>query len=143
MSADAFTTRTTDWPHDAQRLREVRTSVFIVEQRIPAEMEFDRDDHLALHVLAEDDHGLAIGCARLLVDGHIGRVAVLRAWRGRGVGDALMRVLLDVARTRGHRRIVLHAQLSALGFYAQLGFVVTGAVFDEAGIAHQAMLREL
>ena len=142
MSADAFAVRVTDWPRDAAKLRAVREAVFIVEQRIPEDLEWDGDDPTSMHVLAEDAAGRPIGCARLLPDGHIGRVAVLREWRGRGVGDALMRSLLDVARARGQRRVVLHSQVHACAFYRRLGFVTDGGVYDEAGIPHQTMARE-
>ena len=142
MSADAFAVRVTDWPRDAAKLRAVREAVFIVEQRIPEDLEWDGDDPTSMHVLAEDAAGRPIGCARLLPDGHIGRVAVLREWRGRGVGDALMRSLLDVARARGQRRVVLHSQVHACAFYRRLGFVAEGGVYDEAGIPHQTMARE-
>ena len=82
-----------------------------------------------------------IGCARLLPDGHIGRVAVLARWRRRGVGSALLLRLVDEARGRGDARVMLNAQVAAMPFYARHGFVASGDVFDEAGIAHRVMER--
>jgi predicted GNAT family N-acyltransferase len=143
MISAAFDVRITDWQRDAGQLRSVRETVFIDEQAIPEALEWDDDDARSVHTLAEDHEGRAIGCARLLPDGHIGRVAVLREWRGRGVGDALMRSLLEVARGHGQRRVVLHSQTHACAFYRRHGFVASGAVYDEAGIPHQTMAREL
>ncbi len=143
MTGAAFDVRITDWQRDAGQLRRVRETVFINEQAIAAALEWDDDDARSAHALAEDREGCAIGCARLLPDGHIGRVAVLREWRGHGVGDALMRCLLEVARGRGLRRVALHSQTHACAFYRRHGFVATGGVYDEAGIPHQTMAREL
>lgn len=143
MSAPAFTVRATDWQRDAVKLRAVRTAVFIDEQAIPEALEWDAADAGAVHVLAEDAHRLAIGCARLLADGHIGRVAVLASWRRQGVGHALMARALELAAAAGMRHVALHSQAHACGFYATHGFTPVGAVFDEAGIAHQTMAREL
>jgi predicted GNAT family N-acyltransferase len=82
---------------------------------------------------------MAIGTARLLPDGHVGRVAVLPAWRGRGVGAALLQLMLDTALRERRAEVLLNAQVRALGFYRQFGFVAEGEVFDDAGIPHQAM----
>ncbi len=102
MPADAvFTVRLVDWTEAAEGLRYVRRAVFINEQAIPEDMEWDEFDAVCRHALAEDAAGAAIGCGRLLPDGHIGRLAVLAAWRGRGVGAALLRQLVELARVRG------------------------------------------
>ena len=143
MSAPIFAVRATDWQRDADNLRAVRTAVFIDEQAIPEELEWDAADHDAVHVLAEDAQHDPIGCARLLADGHIGRVAVLTSWRGHGVGDALIARALELAASAGMRRVALHSQAHACGFYARHGFAAVGEVFDEAGIPHQTMAREL
>ena len=91
MPVDAdFTVRLVDWSEAAEGLRLVRRAVFIDEQAIPEDMEWDEFDAVYLHAIAEDVHGAAIGCGRLLPDGHIGRLAVLAHWRGRGVGAALL-----------------------------------------------------
>lgn len=138
-----FSIRLCDWAHDAPALRRVRREVFIVEQRIPENLEWDDADATSLHALAEDGAGEPIGCGRLLADGHVGRLAVLRAWRGRGVGAALLGSLVDQARQRGHRRVVLNAQTQAMPFYARHGFEPSGSEFDEAGIPHREMSRSL
>ena len=85
----------------------------------------------------------AEGRARLLSDGHIGRVAVLAQWRGRGVGRALMRSLMQEAAARGNAAVIVNAQVQAMPFYARDGFVATGEAFLEAGIAHRVMTRKL
>ncbi|HWD17005.1 MAG TPA: GNAT family N-acetyltransferase [Casimicrobiaceae bacterium] len=143
MTSSAFSVRTGSWNAHEDALRFVRHAVFIVEQRVPAALEWDDADAASLHALAVDEKGGPIGCARLLPDGHIGRVAVLAPWRRRGVGSALLRCLIDEARSRGHPGVLLNAQVDAMPFYARHGFVARGAAFDEAGIPHQAMERSL
>ena len=136
-----FDVRITDWAADAAALRAVRRAVFIVEQGVPEELEWDDSDPRSVHALAVDSHAQAIGCGRLLPDGHIGRMAVLADWRGRGVGTALLLRLVDLAREAGHRRAILNAQVSAMPFYARYGFTATGEAFEEAGILHRIMDR--
>lgn len=138
-----FTLRTCRWTDAADALRAVRHAVFVVEQQVPESLEWDAADATSLHALAVDAADEPIGCARLLPDGHIGRVAVLAPWRGRGVGAALLRRLVDAARAQGSVRVILNAQVAAMPFYARYGFVARGNVFDEAGIAHCAMERAL
>lgn len=138
-----FEVRLADWHVDGERLHAVRHQVFVVGQQVPAELEWDGIDDACRHAVAEDAQGRAIGCGRLLADGHIGRMAVLEPWRGRGVGSALLTRLIDVARKAGLRRVVLNAQTHALPFYARHGFVAHGPEFIEAGIPHREMLREL
>jgi predicted GNAT family N-acyltransferase len=134
-----FTIRRATWRDDRAALQAIRRAVFIIEQHVPEDLEWDDVDAQCVHALAHDAHGAPIGCGRLLPDGHIGRMAVLAPWRGRGVGDALLVRLIDVARERGDARILLHAQVRAMPFYARHGFAPQGAPFDEAGIAHQTM----
>jgi predicted GNAT family N-acyltransferase len=138
-----YTVRLAQWARDEAALKSVRHDVFIVEQRVPANLEWDDVDRECVHALAFDARGNAIGCGRLLPDGHIGRMAVRREWRGRGVGAALLRKLIDAAHERGHERVALNAQVQAMPFYARFGFAPCGAPFDEAGIPHQAMQRTL
>lgn len=137
----AFALRVVDWAEGEPRLRAVRIAVFVIEQNIPEELEWDEFDAASVHALAEDDAGTPIGCGRLLPDGHIGRMAVLSDWRGRGVGAALLVKLIDLARARGDERVRLHAQTQAMPFYAKFGFAPVGAEFSEAGIAHWTMER--
>jgi predicted GNAT family N-acyltransferase len=133
-------------PADMQRAFAIRRRVFIEEQHVPEEIELDADDDHAFHALAILD-GVAIGCGRMLEhdDGEvkIGRMAVLPEFRGTGIGAHILRFLLDRARARGLHRAILHAQLTAEGFYLKEGFKPVGGVFDEAGIAHRKMERDL
>jgi predicted GNAT family N-acyltransferase len=133
----------TDWAHEQARLSRVRRAVFIEEQGVPEDLEWDADDAGAVHLLAADDQGQAIGCARLLRAGHIGRMAVLPAWRGRGVGRALLTAALDVAQARGHALVQLSAQTHAADFYVRAGFVSVGEEYEEAGIPHVVMHKKL
>ena len=130
------------WAKLAPMLVPLRREVFIVEQGVPEELEWDAYDAVSVHALALID-GEAVGCGRLLPDGHIGRMAVRRAFRGRGIGRAVLDALLAAAARRGLNLLQLHAQTHAQGFYAQAGFVAEGAEFDEAGIPHRRMLRRL
>jgi predicted GNAT family N-acyltransferase len=125
---------------DLQAIREV---VFVQEQQVPAEMERDALDPQCLHVIARSADGMAIGTGRLTPDHRIGRMAVLRDWRGKGVGDAMLLALIDQARERGWREVALNAQASAFTFYARHGFLPHGERFMEAGIEHLAMRRLL
>jgi predicted GNAT family N-acyltransferase len=126
----------------APALEALRREVFIVEQRVPEEMEWDADDATSVHALALLE-GHPVGCGRLLPDGHIGRMAVRAPHRSRGIGRALLQSLLAEARRRGMREVVLHAQTHALRFYEEQGFVADGPVFDEAGIPHRRMSQTL
>jgi predicted GNAT family N-acyltransferase len=121
----------------------IRTAVFVVEQRVPAEIEIDDFDPVSVHALARDRAGRPLGTGRLLPDGHIGRMAVLREARGRGVGAALLAALIEEARRRGYAEVVLNAQLHAVPFYARFGFAAEGEPFDDAGIAHVTMRRRV
>jgi predicted GNAT family N-acyltransferase len=132
--------RVADWHRDNADLRRIREAVFIAEQAVTPELEWDNDDAGAVHFLAEEGD-FAIGTARLLPDGHIGRVAVLKDWRGMNVGDALMRAAIDEAERRGLKQQALSAQVHATAFYERLGFKVVSEEFLEAGIPHVDMLR--
>jgi predicted GNAT family N-acyltransferase len=136
-----FVIHETDWARDAVRLGAVRRKVFIDEQGVPESLEWDADDAGALHLLATLADGTAIGCARLLPDGHIGRMAVLPDWRGQGVGRALLAAALHQAQTQGHACVQLSAQTHAAGFYAAAGFTALGDPYVEAGIPHIAMQK--
>ena len=139
----AFSTRETDWVAEGGPLRSIRWQVFVEEQRVPADLEWDEEDGRSRHILAVAADGTPVGTGRLLRDGHIGRMAVLAAWRRQGVGSALMRHLLELAWQSGHERVVLHAQTHAVGFYRKHGFVPEGEEFMEAGIPHVAMTLRL
>lgn len=124
-------------------LRAVRDAVFVQEQRVPIEKEWDALDPDCMHVIARAADGTPVGTARLTPEHRIGRMAVLPAWRGRGIGDALLLALLEEAQQRGWREVSLNAQASAIDFYARHGFEPYGDRFHEAGIEHQAMRRRL
>ena len=135
------------WQTLAGEARQVRTEVFLEEQRIPVEMEWDELDELAIHAVARNRLGLAVGTGRLLQHapgvGRIGRMAVTRVLRGSNVGRDVLRALMLAATQRGDHEVVLHAQRTAQGFYARLGFVSRGEPFEEAGIVHIEMHRTL
>nr|WP_301272807.1 MULTISPECIES: GNAT family N-acetyltransferase [unclassified Halomonas] len=116
----------------------IRRIVFIDEQQVPQEEEWDGRDTECLHFLATLN-GEPVGTARLLPDGHIGRVAVLSSARGTGIGYQLMEAAIKAAREAGHPHAALSAQLHALAFYERLGFVAHGDVFMDAGIPHREM----
>lgn len=139
----AYTIRTANWQDDNQYLRIVRETVFIKEQKIPVELEWDEFDSGCLHILAIDQSGWPIGTARLLPDGYIGRMAVLKKWRGKGVGGTILLRLLDEAKKQYLQQTVLNAQTVAVGFYKKFGFQVTGEDFLDAGIPHVKMVRRL
>ncbi len=138
-----FAIRLCDWAQERARLSAVRRAVFIDEQGVPEALEWDADDPGSLHLLAVDGAGQPIGCARLLPDGHVGRMAVLAGWRGCGVGRALLAAALQAARARGLATVRLSAQTHAAGFYARAGFVAEGEEYEEAGIPHVAMQKSL
>jgi predicted GNAT family N-acyltransferase len=135
--------RLADWTHDRPILQQIRRAVFVDEQKVPEALEWDGIDGDCRHSIAENATGEPIGCARLLPDGHIGRVAVLAQARGQRVGDALLERMIALAAELGHQRVIVKAQTHALAFYARHGFVAFGAEFDDAGIPHRAMERRL
>jgi ElaA protein len=137
--------RTVVTADDRNAAYDVRRRVFQDEQGVPPELEFDGDDAVAVHVVASAG-GAVIGTGRLVVHADyakVGRMAVLREWRGSGAGRAILRALMDEAGARGSARVVLHAQVHAIGFYERNGFRVVGDEFDEAGIPHRRMERAL
>lgn len=121
----------------------LRFAIFVGEQNVPAGIELDDMDEKSLHAIAFDDAGKAIGTGRLLPEGKIGRMAVVKEWRRRGVGADLLEALVGEARRRGLKEVRLSAQLRAAEFYRAHGFVAEGKVYEEAGILHQAMHRTL
>jgi predicted GNAT family N-acyltransferase len=117
----------------------IRFEVFVDEQKVLADIELDDMDVICLHAVAYDERGTPVGTGRLLPDGHIGRMAVIKAARGTGIGSAILAALMQEARTRGDACVLLNAQIHAAPFYAQHGFVQEGSEFCEAGIAHVQM----
>lgn len=128
-----------DWTTQQRAARAVRDEVFIVEQNIPVELEWDEMDAACLHAVAFDENGQPVGTGRLLPAGHIGRMAVLRQARGTGVGGLLLAALMDSARKRGDALVLLSAQIHAEPFYQRHGFVREGEEYMDAGIVHVTM----
>ena len=131
-----------DWQRAHSLAAPIRFEVFVREQRVPPEIELDENDAVSVHAIAFDGEA-AIGTGRLLPDGHIGRMAVLKEWRGRGIGSLILEKLVQAARERGDPNIALSAQVQAVDFYRAHGFEPVGEVYQEAGIDHQAMVRAL
>ena len=139
MAEPAIEVRLGAWIDLREEAAPIRYAVFVDEQKVPAEIELDDWDALSLHALALDAQGRVLGTGRLLPDGHIGRMAVLQSARGQGVGSALLRALLQAARARGDREVVLSAQTHAMPFYEKAGFIAEGDDYDDAGIPHRQM----
>jgi predicted GNAT family N-acyltransferase len=136
---ESFTVRRATWLADNAALAAIRREVFVVEQQVPESEEWDDRDAVSEHVIALTPGGVAIGTGRLLPDGHIGRMAVRKPWRERGVGSALLTELIAMARERGFSETRLHAQTHALAFYRKHGYMPLGDEFMEAGIPHYEM----
>jgi predicted GNAT family N-acyltransferase len=119
----------------------VRQEVFVMEQSVPAEMEWDDDDTRSIHAIAYDAEGQPVATGRLLHDGHIGRMAVRKTVRGLGLGGKVLQHLMRRAAQEGHHTLVLHAQVHAQPFYEAYGFVAQGEVFMDVGIPHITMAR--
>ncbi len=156
LSSTAYTTRVAEDPADREACFAVRKEVFVVEQGVPEDIEYDALDAVALHVLAVREDGTPLGTGRLLhgeaaagrtggdpTVGSLGRLAVTQQARGLGVGAALVGAIEDAARARGLAAVDLHAQTHALGFYERLGYEAYGPEFPDAGIPHRAMRRAL
>ena len=139
--------RTGSWAELGTDAGAIRTEVFVREQRIPEDIEWDEADATSLHAVAYNRLGQAVATGRLLVSeggvAKIGRMAVHRVLRGCGLGEQVLNALMDAARTRGDREVVLHAQHSAESFYAGLGYRPRGEAFEEAGIVHIDMAKAL
>ncbi|WP_133910090.1 GNAT family N-acetyltransferase [Streptomyces sp. NBC_00582] len=152
----AYTVRVAEDPADLEACFAVRKEVFVGEQGVPEDLEYDEHDAGAAHVLAVREDGVPLGTGRLLFGaaaagrtggdpavGSLGRLAVAREARGLGVGVALVRAIEEAARARGLTAVDLHAQTQALGFYERLGYTAYGAEELEAGIPHRSMRRSL
>lgn len=116
----------------------IRKTVFVIEQSVPEDIEMDELDTVAQHVLAFVD-GIPVGTGRITAEGRIGRMAVLREYRGRGVGRDILRALVDIGRSYSVDTLCLSAQCHAIPFYERMGFVAQGDVYEEAGIPHRWM----
>lgn len=132
-----------DWQIDHEALIEVRRQVFIDEQGVPEELEIDDLDPRCLHVKASISKAGIIGTARLLPSGYIGRMCVLKAFRGKGAGGLMLSFLIDYARQNNDNYLKLNAQIGALCFYQRFGFKTDSEIFMEAGIKHRHMTLSL
>ena len=132
-----------DWERAQKIAGPIRFAIFVGEQNVPSGIELDDKDAECMHAVAYDEAGKAIGTGRLLPDGHIGRMAVVKDMRRQGVGDAILDALVEEARKRGHKEVVVAAQLQAAEFYRSHGFVADGKVYKEAGILHETMRKAL
>ena len=141
--SNSFQVQETSWDTDRKALIRIRTEVFINEQLVPPDLEWDGYDSDCWHVIARSENDEEIGTARMLYDGHIGRMAVLPAYRHQGVGSALLKALQQVAKKQGISEVFLHAQISAVDFYQKHGFTVCSEEFMDAGIPHVEMARSL
>ena len=129
------------WERHRSELREIRRAVFIEEQNVPQELEWDGMDETSVHFVAESSNDGVVGTARLMPSGQIGRMAVLTPYRNHGIGRRLLDFAIRRAGQRGFNKVFLHAQSHALEFYRKAGFVAEGPEFDEAGIPHRSMTR--
>ncbi len=132
-----------DWHQGKEALMAVRTQVFVEEQQVPMELEMDDQDATCIHIKATTLQGQVVGTARLLPNQYIGRMCVLKAYRHQGVGGKMLVFLIDIARKKGYKNVMLNAQISALPFYQKHGFVSDSEVFMEAGIPHKHMSLKL
>ena len=134
---------TGDWGSLREDAQKVRVEVFVIEQNVPVELEWDEGDEVSTHAVAYDEQGQPVATGRLLPDGHIGRMAVSQSLRGKGIGKQVLVALLEYARQDGHEELVLHAQTHAVPFYEQQGFIAEGEEFIEADMPHRLMRRRL
>ncbi len=141
--SNPFTVSLVCWHDGEPLLRAIREAVFIREQNVPEELEWDGLDDGSRHALALSLNGDAIGCGRILPNGHISRMAVLPLWRKMKVGTAIMESLLDEARSRGYKQVDVDAQTFAMPFYHKFGFVEHGKEFMDAGMPHKKMKLKL
>ena len=131
-----------NWVEDSEELIKLRTRVFVEEQKVPTSLEVDGMDAKCLHVKAVKDD-LFIGTGRLLADGYIGRMCVLGAYRGQGIGTLMLENLIEQALNSGHQQVILNSQSYAIPFYQKSNFVTDSEEFFEAGIPHRRMVRQL
>lgn len=141
--SNSFTVSLVSWHDGGPLLKSVREAVFIKEQGIAPELEWDSLDETCRHALALSHAGDAIGCGRMLADGHIGRIAVLPQWRKLKVGTAIMEAFLNYARAHDYKQVDVDAQTQATQFYRSFDFVEEGKIFIDAGLPHIKMRLKL
>lgn len=133
--------RTVSWEEAAADLRDIRREVFVLEQQVPEQDEWDSYDSIATHFIATDSAGAVLGTARFLPRGKITRMAVRKLYRRHRVGSHILATVLRYAANNGFESVFLDAQISAAPFYERFGFVREGTVFQDAGIDHIRMLK--
>ena len=138
-----FSISLASWANDGAALRAIRECVYIKEQHVPVELEWDGLDQDATHWLVTDKKDKPVATARLLANGHVGRMAVLAEYRGQGIGRLLIEAILATSQQRSLSTLFLNAQTSATGFYEKFGFIAEGDIFDDAGIPHRRMRLNL
>lgn len=143
MSVSAANVIVCSWEEARERARAIRYSVFVEEQGVPVALEWDDMDAPSWHALAFAADGTPVATGRLLPDGHIGRMAVLKAARGTGVGAQVLDALMAKAADLGYTELILNAQTHAAPFYARVGFEQVGEEFEEAGIPHVEMRKRV
>jgi len=141
--SNPFTVHLISWHDGEPLLRGIREKVFIQEQNVPAELEWDGKDEVCHHALALTANGDAIGCGRITPGGHIGRVAVLPEWRRKRIGSSILELLVDYARSQHYDKVELNAQVEAIPLYKNYGFEEEGKVFMDANIPHCKMALKL
>ncbi len=138
-----YTLKKTNWNESKQALSFIRKTVFIKEQKVPEDLEWDEFDEQCMHILVTDNHHSPIACGRIKPDGHIGRMAVLKAYRKMGIGTAILKALLNSAAEQNITAVFLHAQITAISFYEKLGFEISSKTFLDANIPHKTMRKKL
>jgi predicted GNAT family N-acyltransferase len=141
--SNPFTVHLISWHDGEPLLRSIREKVFIQEQSVPDELEWDGQDAACHHALALSGNGEAIGCGRITPKGHIGRVAVLPEWRHKRIGTAILELLVDYARSQNYAKVELNAQVQAIELYKKFGFEAKGKEFMDANIPHRKMTLQL
>ncbi len=142
MSSESIKIHATSWQEHKDDLKKIRRHIFIEEQNVPEELEWDEYDDISTHFLATAKDKI-IAVARLKPDGQIGRMAVLAEYRKQGIGSKLLRFVLRVAASKNIRQVYLHAQTAAIPFYEKHGFIMQGDIFYEANIPHRGMLKNI
>jgi len=140
MNNEALKIEQVRWRDKESHLRHIRTLVFVEEQHVPIELEWDEYDDKCIHVLAMQNN-VALATGRLLETGRIGRMAVLKPYRKQGVGSKVLEQLLSIAESKNMNFVFLYSQVDAIGFYRQFGFEEEGDIFDDAGIPHKKMMK--
>ncbi len=138
-----YNIKITSWEKNKTALSNIRRKVFIEEQKVPQELEWDEFDNECTHILVTDNQNRPVATGRIKPDGHIGRMAVLNPCRQTGIGSAILKELLIIAAKKNLAKVYLHAQTSAVPFYEKHGFIVCSEEFMDAGIPHKTMHMHL